>query len=218
MSCTYALLFHDAGFLDDHIALGFDTKEAYSAHLAATQLREHGLGAKTVEKVVDAILCTHIDAKFVTTEQKAVRAADLSGLAADYETFVGNTANLKDEHEYLHGETFDWPVLGPARAGTIEKYLAQEIRLTSYFSDAKGESAFHRAVRATWTASSPKRRASSRQIASLDAEHDHVVACGDDLRAHRLARGHVGIRPDVHAVPDVLAIDDDTVDGGGNAL
>ena len=144
----YALLFHDAGFLDDHEALGFATKEAYAADLAARNLARRGVARSTIDKVVAAILSTHKDASFVTTEQKAVRAADLSGLAADYERFARNSANLKAEYEMLNGKRLDWSQWVANVSATIRFYLSQEIRLTTYFSDGNGHSRFHNAVRA----------------------------------------------------------------------
>lgn len=142
----YALLFHDAGFLDDHHALGFATKEAYSADLAATHLARRQVARNTIDKVVAAILSTHKDASFITAEQKAVRAADLSGLAADYERFARNSANLKAEYELLNGKHLDWPKWVENASATIRFYLSQEIRLTTYFSDGEGRSRFHNAV------------------------------------------------------------------------
>ena len=144
----FALLFHDAGFLEDHHALGFDTKEAYAADLAAVSLTRRGIARNTIGKVVAAILSTHKDASFVTAEQKAVRAADLSGLAADYERFRRNSANLKAEYEMFHDRQLDWPKWVDNVSATVRFYLSQEIRLTSYFSDGEGRSRFHNAVRA----------------------------------------------------------------------
>jgi predicted metal-dependent HD superfamily phosphohydrolase len=143
----YALLFHDAGFYDDHQSLGFKTKEAYSAELASIRLRERNVPPKTVDKVTAAILSTHKDANFVTVEQKTVRAADLSGLAANYDVFKKNTADLKAEHELFNSVTLSWPAWIEVASKTIRFYLSQEIRLTSYFVNEFGESAFHQAVR-----------------------------------------------------------------------
>jgi predicted metal-dependent HD superfamily phosphohydrolase len=143
----YALLLHDAGFHEDHDTLGYESKEAYSAQLAADLLNQHGVYDKTIEKVSAAILSTHRDGKFFSAEQKAVRAADLSGLAGDYETFRNNSKNLKSEYELLSGKSLTWGEWIDKAAETIRFYLSQEIRLTSYFSNENGESAFHLAVR-----------------------------------------------------------------------
>lgn len=143
----YALLFHDAGFRENHVALGFATKEAYSADLATLQLGARDVLRRTIDKVVAAILSTHKEASFVTVEQKTVRAADLSGLAADYDTFVKNSADLKTEHEMFNSTILTWREWVNHTSGTIRFYLSQEIRLTSYFVNEMGESAFHQAVR-----------------------------------------------------------------------
>jgi predicted metal-dependent HD superfamily phosphohydrolase len=143
----YALLFHDAGFQDDHLALGFDTKESYAADLAARALEQRGVPSGTIDKVVAAILGTHKDGKFVTAEQKSVRAADLSSLAADYATFKQNSADLKAEYELFNRKQLSWREWVEHASHTIRFYLSQEIGLTSYFTNESGESAFHQAVR-----------------------------------------------------------------------
>ena len=144
----YALLFHDAGYQDDHQARGFATKERYSAALAAPILRRHGVSAAQVDKTVAAILATERDAICVSAEQKAVRAADLSGLAADYPRFLISSMCLKREHELLFGRSLSWADWQTNSAEVLGHYLTQEIRLTSYFHDGSGESSFHKAVRA----------------------------------------------------------------------
>ena len=143
----FALLFHDAGYQDDHLARGFATKERYSAALAKPILHHHGVSAAQVEKTVAAILATERDAQCVSAEQKAVRAADLSGLAADYPRFLQSSLRLKREHELLYGRTLSWMDWRNTSRDVLGHYLTQEIRLTSYFHDGHGESSFHKAVR-----------------------------------------------------------------------
>ncbi len=143
----YALLFHDAGYQHDHRKRGFESKEAYSAALATQCLSARGIPPRTVRKVADAILSTQRDAPFLTAEQKAVRAADLSGLAADYPVFLENTRRLHREHEMLHGQPMEWREWVRRATELIGFYQAQQIRLTSYFCDTGGESRFHRAVK-----------------------------------------------------------------------
>lgn len=140
----YALLFHDAAYHEDHEALGFDTKEGYSAHLAATALAQRGVSSKTIEQVVAAIMSTHRDGEFVTVEQKAVRAADLSGLAADYEIFYRGAENLRREHELLTGEAVAWPQWAERVAETLRFYLSQDLRLSRYYSNGNGASTFQK--------------------------------------------------------------------------
>ena len=142
-----ALLFHDAGYQDDHLARGFDTKERYSAALAEPILRRHGMSQGQIDKTIAAILATERDAVCVSAEQKAVRAADLSGLAADYPRFLRSSMCLKREHEFLTRQSLSWADWQTSSATVLGHYLTQEIRLTSYFHDGRGESLFHKAVR-----------------------------------------------------------------------
>ncbi len=143
----YALVFHDAGFHQDPTQFGCATKEDYSAKLAGKVLAERGVAPRVIEKVAKAIDSTRRDAPFKTTEQKAVRAADLAGLAADYKVFRGNTERLRQEHALLTGESIPWPQWVDMAYQVVRFYLDQEIRLTSYFSNQDGKSDFHTKVR-----------------------------------------------------------------------
>lgn len=139
----YALLLHDAGYREDHVKKGYDSKEAYSAHIARQLLTRGDHTEAFIAKVEKAILATHRDGSFISTEQKAVRAADLSGLAADYDVFRQNTDNLRMEQELLTGESIDWEDWKQRVERVISFYLSQEIRITSYFTDGQGKSIFH---------------------------------------------------------------------------
>ena len=143
----YALLFHDARYQDNHIAQGYRSKEAYSAALAAEALSTAGVAPAKIRKCTAAILATERDGTFVSAEQKAVRAADLSGMAADYAEFLQHSLKLKREYELLHGTELRWADWQRISAEVLGHYLSQEIRLTSYFHDERGESKFHARLR-----------------------------------------------------------------------
>ncbi|MFO1436198.1 MAG: hypothetical protein U1F34_07580 [Gammaproteobacteria bacterium] len=140
----YSLLFHDAGYHEEPATYGFPTKEEYSASLAAKMLPQFGVDANTIEMVVAAIRATHRDATFSTNEQKVVRAADLAGLAADYEIFRRNSECLKEEWAYLHGRAISWEKWLEETRTIIGFFLSQDIRLTRYYLDTEGNSVFHR--------------------------------------------------------------------------
>src|SRR3984893_16561547 len=125
-----ALLFHDAGYHEDHISKGFTSKEQYSAHLAVQCLRAEAIPEDTIKRVVAAILSTERDAQFTSNEEKAVRAADLAGLASDYKNFRSNVEKLRQEDEMLTGRKVAWDEWKTSVAETIRFYLSQEIRFT----------------------------------------------------------------------------------------
>jgi hypothetical protein len=143
----YALLFHDAGYQDDHKSLGFATKEAYSAKLADDVLTEFAVPSAVIRKTIAAILATERDGNFISAEQKAVRAADLSGMAADYPEFLTKSLRLKREFEIINGKAIHWRGWQENSSEVLGFYLAQDIRLTSYFHNESGESEFHTALR-----------------------------------------------------------------------
>ena len=142
----YSLIFHDAGYQEDHIALGYESKEAYSADLAETALREHGVDEDTIDKVKVAILATHIDGKCYSNEDKAVRASDLSGLAAGYDVFKLNAVKLKQEQDLMQGSSPEWKDYVLNVANTVRLFLREDLELTSDYFDENGNSVFHTRV------------------------------------------------------------------------
>jgi len=144
---AYALLFHDAGFHENHQGKGFDSKEAYSAELAVAYLNEINAEADTIKKVEAAILSTHCDGVCSTNEDKAVRAADLASMAQNYQVFLDNSIKLKREYEMLSGKTLTWDGWKKAASERIELFLREDMALTSDYYNSKGESVFHRGVR-----------------------------------------------------------------------
>lgn len=144
----HALLFHDAGYHEDHQKQGYATKEAYAAAIARTVLLAHDCPDEYIRQVESAIISTHRDAVFATNEAKAVRAADLAGLAHDYPTFVRNSRALKREYELLHHTPLSWEEWKHMTREVIEHYLDQDIHLTGAHDTETGESSFHVKARA----------------------------------------------------------------------
>lgn len=140
----YALLFHDAGYHEDHKAKGFQTKEEYAASLAEENLNKFSIDKGIIRKVRETILATYRKAEFITNEQKAVRAADLAELANDYEIFLKNNFNLKKESEILGEKNIFWKEWKDNSKNMVEFYLSQDIRLTSAYADKEGNSVFHK--------------------------------------------------------------------------
>jgi len=142
-----ALLFHDAGYHEDHLAHGYKNKESYSVGLANPILEEHGFSSRSIEKIGAAIMATERNAQILCAEHKAVRAADLSSMAADYDEFLRSSLKLKSEYEMLNQKRISWSSWQDVSHDVIDFHLSREIKLTSYFYDENGESAFHSAVR-----------------------------------------------------------------------
>jgi len=126
----YALLFHDAGFVEDHVKKGFNSKEAYSASIARNCLTSSGVSEPIIAEVEIAILGTQKQARPSTTETKAVRAADLAQLAADYPTFKKNAISLRAESERFSGQKITWVEWREKVREELEYYLAQNLYLT----------------------------------------------------------------------------------------
>jgi predicted metal-dependent HD superfamily phosphohydrolase len=143
----YALLFHDAGYDEDHVVLGFDSKEAYSAELAEQVLIGNEVDKELIKRIKTAIMSTHVDAKCTCVEDKIVRAADLCEIAAEYKVFKKNTLDLKLELENSSNREITWEEWKRLAVDRIELFLREEIEVTSDYYD-NGESRFHKNARA----------------------------------------------------------------------
>ena len=139
----YSLLFHDAGYHKDHEKEGFNSKEEYSAHLAGEALKSLDVSGETIENVKKCIISTHKDEEFNAVEEKIVRAADLVGLAGEYDQFRKNAIKLKEESEIISGNKISWEDWKRGVEDIIGFYLKQDIRLTECYKDKDGGSIFH---------------------------------------------------------------------------
>jgi hypothetical protein len=104
----FALLFHDAGYHEDHI----------------NNLRAEAIPEDTIKTVVAAILSTQRGAQFTSNEEKTVRAADLAGFASDYKNFRSDVEKLRQESEMLTGRKVAWDEWKTSTAETIRFYLS----------------------------------------------------------------------------------------------
>ena len=125
----HAILFHDVAYDVDSSKKGFKNKESYSAFLAAKVLSEQGEHIDHIEEVIKAILCTNIDAKCHSNNQKIVRAADLSGLVSPYPEFKKKTVDLYKERVFLLGKKISWTQYKTETFKIIEKFLELRIEL-----------------------------------------------------------------------------------------
>jgi predicted metal-dependent HD superfamily phosphohydrolase len=141
-----AILFHDAGYFEDHQRLGFETKEKYSANLAESVLVRENYPQLEVEAIKNAIISTEKDATFETAEQQAVRAADLFGMAESYDIFLLNNIKLKKEHEYLNKSRVSWDAWKKVSVDVVKDFITPDIPLIGYFKKSDSSSQFSLAV------------------------------------------------------------------------
>ena len=141
-----AILFHDAGFSEDHANLGFETKERYSANLAENVLVTENYPPTEIKAVKEAIVSTERHATFKTAEQQAVRAADLFGMAASYDIFLLNSVRLKKEHEYLSNSKISWDAWKKVSIDVVKDFITRDIPLIRYFKKSDRSSQFSIAV------------------------------------------------------------------------
>lgn len=138
----WAVLFHDAGYVEDPSLHGCTHREAYAALLAERELLRLGASPDRVALVVEAVLATHADARPSAPEALVVRAADLAEVAGVYERFEENSRLLHEEAELLHGRPLPMDEWCASMRSVLSSYLDEDIRLTSAH-DVDGVSVFH---------------------------------------------------------------------------
>lgn len=125
----YAMLFHDAGYHEDHKNKDFSRKEAYSAHLAEKELKGYDFDKEFIDKVKDCILGTHMDEELKTKEEKIVRSADIFNISDEYNIFLDKNITLKKEAENMSGKEIDWEDWKNQTKEILDKYLSQELMI-----------------------------------------------------------------------------------------
>ncbi len=141
----HAILFHDAGFAENHRQNGYESKEDYSADLASSILADTGETEQHIDAVVTAILSTKMHATCNSTNDSIVRAADLSGLASDYAYFKSKSIDLYKEREYMTGKSIEWEEYKQEVYEIINNFLQCQIVLdVDIFAD--GNSVFRQKV------------------------------------------------------------------------
>ncbi len=139
----FASLGHDLGYGLNHRVLGYPTKEALAADWTGRIMFYLGIDTEIILLTKGAIQGTEKNASILTNEAKVLRAADLAELAKDLPTFVRNNRLLKEEAELLSGKIISWSDWKEQTKKIVEFFLSQDIRLTSYHDDEKGNSRFH---------------------------------------------------------------------------
>lgn len=121
-----ALLFHDAGYHENHKDKGFDTKEEYSAAIAENELKKAGYSLEFIDVVKASILATMKNGQFFTKEHKMARIADISNMAGEYEKFLDCNLRLKNEIKYMNNKNFSWDEWKKMTKNIMEFYMGQD--------------------------------------------------------------------------------------------
>lgn len=123
-----ALLFHDAGYHEDHTALGFESKEAYSADIARRELTRMGAESGIVASVCHAILCTRIPHGHLcrSLEDLIVRRADVANIGGPFQPFFKNTITLWYEWDILNDHK-TWPEWQEFNNYILSHYLDERL-------------------------------------------------------------------------------------------
>lgn len=82
---TLGAMYHDAGYSEDSQSHGFDSKEAYSAHLMTLLAPLHGFTADEIAVASNIIMATKLNTAPQTAEERVMIEADIANTGQDYE-------------------------------------------------------------------------------------------------------------------------------------
>jgi hypothetical protein len=137
-----ALLFHDAGYIEDHTALQFENKESYAASIAKTMLPQYKIPNSRIEKICSAILSTEKYAYCHTWEESIVRGADITPMAAPYPDFLRMSVKIKQEQELFSKSEIAWANWVKGSAEILSHYLKESVTLGQIFTPMAGSTPF----------------------------------------------------------------------------
>lgn len=121
-----ALLFHDAGYHENHKEKGFLDKEAYSASIAQQEMEKIGYSSEFISEVKMSIMTTMKNGEPATNEQKLTRISDISNLFGKYEKFMDYNILLKKEVKYMNNKSYSWSEWKNIMKNVMEFYASQD--------------------------------------------------------------------------------------------
>ena len=121
-----AIVWHDADYKTDSIALGYSSKELYSAYLAEQHEKQLGYEDDFIEKVKVDIAATQLGNPRPTNEANLVVEADMHNVAGNRNTFL--LTGLKLARENLQ--------LGKVLPTDVATYMSNSAKfLMQYFTE-----------------------------------------------------------------------------------
>lgn len=123
-----AAAWHDAGFHEDHIALGFPTKEHYSAFLLDEYLKDKDVSDQEKQFMRDAILGTIHNSPRETLDTLALHRADVANIGGEYNGFLVINKAIWKENQYLRGETIPFHEHAQSTRAFVRSIIDEAIR------------------------------------------------------------------------------------------
>ena len=137
-----ANILHDAFYHVPPHCLGFESKEHLAACFAYHRLIQLGATEEHARTVEFVIAATNPLIEFESMEALILRAADLAGIAVDFDIFENNTWRLFEEAKrfgFIH--PYERFVRDSLRHLAV--YLVKDLRVTGEGTDGHGVSTFH---------------------------------------------------------------------------
>lgn len=102
------LAWGNAGFHEDHVGRGFETKEQYSAYLSRVYLESVRAPEEFIVRIEAGILATQHGVERSTDLELLAHRAGISDIGDTFQRFVMCNLKLRREHETLTGEKVPW--------------------------------------------------------------------------------------------------------------
>lgn len=122
-----AMAWHDTGYHEDQVSMGFETKEHYSAHLSRAYLESVQASEEFIVQIEAGILATRHGVERSTDLELLAHRADISNIGDNFQRFVMSNLKLRREHEALTGEKVPWDEW-VARTQAYVDFLVDESR------------------------------------------------------------------------------------------
>lgn len=122
-----AAAWHDAGYHEDHKALGFETKEAYSAYLLDQFLKEEQVSEYERLVMLSAINATTHNYQGRSAYDLILHRADTANIGGPAEKFIEKNILIFKELQHTHGPT-PWDTHVRQSHGFIQSLVAEHGR------------------------------------------------------------------------------------------
>ena len=129
---SIATLLHDAGYIRDHVELGFKTHEEYAASIQETFMSENSYPKEEIIFARNILMATSLGVKPKTTEEKIMVRSDLSNIGCDYRTFKDKTSLLRDENKILLGKNYSERKFIANSAAVLISFVSNDLSLGKF--------------------------------------------------------------------------------------
>jgi len=218
VALDHAIICHDLLYAVEPRYLAFGSREEFAARYAYTTLRELGAPEAHARKVENIILATHAMAEPKSVEEILMRAADLSGIAGEYEEFKRNTHKLHAEAQALRGREIPFKEFVINNLNFLSLYAWRYLELTPQAHNQGGSSVWHSQAMDNITRLFAEAHGGSAKIQlslEVNPRAESMYPARTILKENEL---YIGVEPDAQRREELFALARRLQKQGGNGV